>query len=97
MKIAVFVIANLLMLLSGCTDNAVSYPSAQGKPKPYILKQACTFSIVQEYSSASVDSPTVSGIPGATASSSVSLGDISISVANCMLVDNPHDLPIYEN
>jgi len=97
MKGAVSLIALLLVLFSGCSDNTVSYPGAAGKPKPYILKQGCTFTIVKENSSASVESPAVSGMADASASSSVSLGDISIRVSNCMVVANPQALPVYEN
>jgi hypothetical protein len=97
MKVAVLILVNFLLVLSGCSDNTTSYPSAVGKSKPYILKEGCTFSIVKEYGSASVDSPVVSGVAGATASATVSIGDIAIKVSNCMVVENPEGLPIYQD
>ena len=85
-----------IIWLSGCSDNSTSYASPEGKSVPYILKEGCKFTIVEELSKASVSSPTLTGIEGATASASISLGDKSITVSNCMIADNSHSLPIYE-
>ena len=97
MKLAVFIVANVLTVVVGCSDNSTVYPSAEGKSKPYILKEGCTFSIVKEHSSASVTSPTVTGMAGASAAVSVRVGEISIGVADCKVVENSYALPIYEN
>lgn len=95
-KIAVLLMAVSIMLFSGCSENSQSYPSPEGKSIPYILKEGCKFTIVEELSKASVSSPTVTGLEGATASASISLGDKSITVSNCAVEENSHSLPIYE-
>ena len=96
MKIVTLLIMPSIIWLSGCSDNSTSYPSPEGQPVPYILKEGCKFTIVEELSKASVSSPTVTGMEGATASASISLGDKSITVSNCAVADNSHSLPIYE-
>lgn len=84
------------LVLVACSDDTPRYPGAEGKTPPYILKEGCTFSIVEEYSRSSIESPQVSGLPGSSASASISLGDMSITVADCRVTDNPQALPIYE-
>lgn len=93
---ALLVAATALGML-GCSAQTSGYPSSEGKPTPYVMKQDCTFSIVEQLSRASVTSPTVTGMPGATASMSISLGDKSITVSDCMVIANSHSLPIYED
>jgi len=83
-------------LLSGCSDNSSKFPSPEGMSPPYILKEDCQFSIVEEFSRASITSPKLKGLDIATASAGISLGDKSIMVANCKVTENSHDLPIYE-
>lgn len=85
------------IVLVGCSDNTTKYPSPEGVIPPYILKENCTFSIVEELSKASITSPKVEGLDIATASAGVSLGEKSISVSNCEITENSHYLPIYEN
>jgi hypothetical protein len=87
----------VITFLFGCSNKGPSYPSAEGKPYPYIHKIGCEFSIVEERSKASISSPKVEGMPGAEASASITLGELSITVSNCMVEDNPHGLPIYED
>ena len=86
----------LVFGIAACSEEAPSFPGPEGKAPPYILKQGCTFTIVEEYSRSSIESPKLSGVPGATATASISLGDLSISVADCQVSDNPQTLPIYE-
>jgi hypothetical protein len=83
-------------LLSACSDESSGFPGADGKPTPYILKEDCTFTIVEELSRAGITSPEVEGLPGATGSASISLGAKSITVSNCKVTENSHSLPIYE-
>ena len=94
--IAAACIAALFGLLAACSEDPGGFPSPEGKTTPYILKESCTFSIVEELSRASISSPEVSGMPGATGSASISLGDKSISVSDCRVTANSHSLPIYE-
>ena len=86
----------LIVLLTGCSDSS-KYSSSKGMPKPYILKEGCKFTIVDELSKSGVTSPTVKGMEGATASLSISLEGKSITVSNCELTENSHGLPIYED
>ncbi len=90
------VAAVLVILFHGCSTEGSKYPSPEGEEYPYILKEDCTFTIVEELSRASISSPKVSGLPGSSASGSVSLGDHSITVSDCMVIENPGYLPIYE-
>ena len=83
-------------LLSACSDESSGFPSADGKPTPYILKEDCKFTIVEELSRAGITSSEVEGLPGATGSASISLGAKSITVSNCRVTENSHSLPIYE-
>lgn len=85
------------IFLTSCSDDTPKFPSPEGMHTPYILKEDCTFSIVEERSKASVSSPKVEGLDIATFSSGASLGDKSITVTNCKITENSHDLPIYEN
>ncbi len=85
------------ILLSGCLDEPSQYPSSEGKKVPYILKEDCKFTIVDEYSKSSVTSPEVSGIDEAAISMGTSNGDMSIMVSSCTVVENSHNLSIYEN
>ena len=96
MKLTLFLTLPSIILLTGCFDNSLKYPSPEGKPLPYVLKEDCKFTIVEEYSKASITSPTVKGLEGASASASISLGDKSITVSNCAVAENSHSLPIYE-
>ena len=89
-------IAALSGLLAACSGDPDGFPSAAGKAPPYILKEGCTFSIVEQLSRASISSPEVSGMPGATGSASISLGAKSITVSDCQVTANSHSLPIYE-
>ena len=86
----------LLSLLVGCGDNEQQFQSSEGKPYPYILKEGCTFTITEELSKAGVDSPKVSGAPIMTASATASLGELSITVSDCKVIENASGLPIYE-
>ena len=85
-----------VMVLTGCSEEASRFASAQGKATPYILKEDCKFTIVEELSRAGVTSPKATGMAGATASSSISLGAKSIAVSDCAVTRNSHSLPIYE-
>lgn len=84
-------------LLAACSDESSGFPSADGKPTPYILKEDCKFTIVEELSRAGITSPEVKGMPGATGSASISLGSKSITVSDCKVTANSHSLPIYEH
>ena len=84
------------LVLSACSDSSITYPSPEGKAKPYVLKEDCKFTIVEELGSASTTSPRVTGSEGVTASASISLGEKSITVSNCAVTENSHFLPIYE-
>ena len=84
------------VLFSGCS-NEPSYPSSEGMQTPYILKEGCKFTITEELSKASITSPTVTGIDEESVSMGISLGDKSINVSNCNVIENSHNLPIYEN
>lgn len=97
MKAKILLTTLMVTFLFGCSNEGPSYPSAEGKPYPYIHKTGCEFSIVEERSKASISSPKVEGMPGATASATITLGEMSITVSNCMVEDNPHGLPIYED
>ncbi len=92
----VLLMTAVVVLMSGCSDSSSAYPSPEGKVKPYVLKEGCKFTIVEELSKTSITSPVATGMPGATASASISLGDKSITVANCTVAENSHSLPIYE-
>lgn len=96
MKIAVYWLTSTLVLLSACSGGPDRYPSPEGKSPPYILKEDCSFTIVDELSTAGVSSPEVSGMEGASAAATVSLGEMSITVSGCEVTDNSHSLPIYE-
>jgi len=96
-KTSTLLVAIALSLLFACAEQSTSFPSSEGKATPYVLKEGCTFSIVEERSKASIDSPTVSGMPGASASGSISLGEKSITVSDCKVIANSHALPIYED
>lgn len=86
-----------LVLIAGCSNNSSQYPSSEGMAPPYILKEDCKFTIVEELSKASITSPTVTAMDRTSASMGVSLGDKSIMVSNCQIVSNSHSLPIYED
>lgn len=88
-------LASLGVALSGCLAESPDYLSAEGKPTPYILKEDCRFTIVEELSRAGITSPEVTGLPGATGSASISLGGKSITVSDCRVTANSHSLPIY--
>ena len=81
----------LLLLFVGCSKSSstVALPDP-----PYILKEGCTFTIVHENGSLSVESPKVSGM--ATGSGSVTDGVYTLEVANCEVVSCSHPLSIYE-
>lgn len=81
----------LLLLFVGCSKSSstVVLPDP-----PYILKEGCTFTIVHENGSLSVESPKVSGM--ATGSGSVTDGVYTLEVANCEVVSCSHPLSIYE-
>ena len=87
----------VMLFLVGCSQDAPKYPTSEGKAYPYILKTGCEFSIVEELSKSSVESPHATGMPDSWVTGSVSLGDLSISVSNCEVVGNPGGLPIYED
>ncbi|MCP3902771.1 MAG: hypothetical protein GY715_03965 [Planctomycetes bacterium] len=82
-------------VLSGCADS--TYASPEGKSPPYILKEGCTFSIIGENGRAGVGSPKVTGMAAENASASTSFGEYSITVSNCTLIENSHDLPVFED
>jgi hypothetical protein len=92
---------SLLLLLSlllvaataGCSGKGGSNTTPLPDP-PYILKERCTFTIVHENGSLSVDSPKISG--PATGSGSVTDGVYTLEVANCEVVSCSHPLTIYE-
>jgi hypothetical protein len=83
----------LVTAISGCSGKGGS-DSAPLPDPPYILKEGCTFTIVHENGSLSVDSPKVSGL--ATGSGSVTDGVYTLEVANCEVVSCSHPLTIYE-
>ena len=83
--------------LPGCSGESPGFQSAEGKPTPYVLKEDCKFTIVEELSRAGITSPEVTGMPGATGSASISLGEKSITVSDCTVIANSHSLPIYED
>jgi hypothetical protein len=85
------------VLLCGCSDGGEGYPSSEGMPYPYILKTGCDFAIVEELSRSTISSPVATGMPDTWVTASISLGDHSISVSNCEVVENPASLPIYED
>ena len=89
-------ITALIVALAGCSEEPSRFASAEGKATPYILKEGCRFTIVEELSRASVTSPEVTGMAGATASVSISLGAKSITVSDCAVTQNSHSLAIYE-
>jgi hypothetical protein len=84
------------LLLFACSDESPKFPSAVGKPTPYVLKEDCKFTIVEKLSRAGITSPKVEGMPGATGSASISLGAKSITVSDCTVTANSHSLPIYQ-
>ncbi len=89
----------LLGLILGCSGTEESqYTKYAGESAPYVLKDGCSFKIVSKDGTASVSSPRLSGTGAAlvSASSSVSLGEYKIVVAECEVVDNPAFLPVYE-
>ena len=86
----------IFVVIAGCSDNTSDYPEYSGQEPPYILKKECTFKIVTDQGSASVTSPVVKGGPGVSGSGSVSIGDYTIEVADCDVINNPSDLPIFE-
>jgi hypothetical protein len=86
----------ICIVIAGCIGNTTDYPEYSGQEPPYILKEECTFKIVTDQGSASVSSPVVSGGPGVSGSSSVSIGEYTIEVADCDVISNPSDLSIYE-
>lgn len=85
-----------VMVLAGCSEEASRFAGAQGKATPYILKEDCNFTIVEELSRAGVTSPKSTGMAEVTASASISLGAKSITVSDCAVTRNSHSLPIYE-
>ena len=84
------------VLSAGCSDQP-SYSSSEGKSVPYILKEGCKFTIVEELSKASMTSPTVTGVDSSTVTMEISLGNKSVTLSDCLVVKNSHNLPIYEN
>jgi len=96
-QIATVLLAASSLTLAACSDDSSQYPTSEGKPTPYILKEGCRFTIVEEYSRSGVTSPEVSGVPGSTASASISLDEMSITVSDCRLIENSHALPVYED
>lgn len=97
MNVRVLITVLGILSFSGCSNDAPQYPSAAGAELPYILKEGCKFTIHSDQGSAGVTSTSSSDNPAVTMSMSVSLGDMEIAVANCEVVENSHDLPIYEN
>lgn len=95
-KIALISMILAASLLGGCSEEGPSYPSPEGKAYPYILKTGCEFAIVEELSRSSISSPKAEGMPDSWVSASISLGDHSVTVSNCELVENPGNLPVYE-
>lgn len=92
----IILFTSISIFIIGCSDDSPQYPSPDGMTPPYILKEGCQFSIVEELSRASISSPKLEGLDIATASAGISLGDKSIMVSNCEVTENSHDLPIYE-
>lgn len=95
-RIAILLITAVIVALAGCSEEASHFASAEGKATPFILKEDCRFTIVEELSKAGVTSPKATGMAGATASMSISLGAKSITVSDCEVTQNSHSLPIYE-
>ena len=95
-KLTVVLLAVASAALYGCSAQSPGFESAEGKPTPYILKDGCRFTIVEELSRAGITSPEVTGMDGATASLSITLGAKSITVSDCAVTQNSHSLPIYE-
>ena len=95
-QIALPLLACAGLLLSGCTDKAVSFESPGGKPKPYVLKEACKYSIIEEHSQTSIISPMIKKGNVASTPETISLGGKSITVSNCQIIANSNSLPVYE-
>ena len=93
----IYLLTVISIFTIGCSDGSSKYPSAEGKTPPYILKEDCKFTIVEELSKASVTSPTVTGADNEIVSMGTSLGDKSIMVSNCIVIENSHGLSIYED
>ncbi len=91
-----FILMSALLLLAGCSGETDEYPSAENATPPYILKEGCKFTIISDQGSAGVTSPQVGGAAGVSASMSVSLGEMSIAVSDCRVVENSHNLTIYQ-
>lgn len=95
--IAIYAAFTPVFILAGCSGDNGGYPSSEGKPYPYILKTGCEFAIVEELRKNSITSPVVEGAPDSWATGSISMGDHSISVSNCAVVENATGLTIYED
>jgi hypothetical protein len=95
-KLTVVLLAIAAAALCGCSAQSPGFESAEGKPTPYILKDGCRFTIVEELSRAGITSPEVTGMDGARASLSITLGAKSITLSDCTVTQNSHSLPIYE-
>ena len=93
----IYLLPVISVFISGCSDDSSKFPSAEGKAFPYILKEDCKFTIVEELSKASVTSPIVTGADNEIVSMGTSVGDKSIMVSNCIVIENSHGLPIYED
>lgn len=95
-KVRVFLGALMCFLfLAGCTGKGDQSTSVADLPEPpYILKEGCTFTIVHENGSVSVDSPRITG--PATGSASVTDGVYMLEVADCEVVSCSHVLGVYE-
>ena len=93
----IYFLATITVFISGCSDDSSSYPSSEGKVPPYILKTGCTFAIVEELRRNSIGSPKATGVPDTWVSASISLGDYSITVSNCEIVENTGPLSIFED
>ena len=84
-----------LLVLAGCTGKGDQSTRVEDLPEPpYILKEGCTFTIVHENGSVSVDSPRITG--PATGSASVTDGVYTLEVADCEVVSCSHALGIFE-
>jgi len=85
-----------LMLLTACSSESTSSTPPEERLIPHVLKEGCKFKIVTDNGTATTTSPTSSDSSVVTVSSSVSIGEYKIEVANCELISNPSSLPLYE-
>ena len=85
-----------LFLMTACSGESADYPAVSGMSPPYVLKEGCKFTIVEELSRTSVTSPEVSGADASSVSAEISLEGKTIAVSDCQIIENSHNLPVYK-